>query len=603
MYEFKLNHKNMFKKLLVISIFLASICISSRALLHPEFFRVHDFVHGARISELHLAMSEGHFPVRWTKNFGFGYGMPLFEFYAPLPYYVGGFIYWITQNLIFSVKMLWLIPNIVSFVGAYKLGKRLFGTVGGLVTAVAFTLAPYRAVDLYVRGAVGEVWAMATFPWIIEYLLATVNREKHAWKKFTVSLVTLLLSHNLMTLLFMPIVGLLTLVCGGIVLPRVKKNERALFGLRVVGPLFLSIGMSAFYLIPALVEKGFTQVEERILSGYFHYSLHFLYIRQFFKENWKYGGSQWGPGDDMSFFLGYGQIGLLIILGLVILAGSVLLFKKRNNASKNETKQVFNLKKHISTITPNKVVCLSILPLLMISLLMSLQKSEWIWNTLSPLQVVQFPWRFLSLIIFFLALANGYLFRLLTDKKLRILLFVLSVLLFSVPAWKYFQPETFLDNAEALYYSDEERIKKEMSEILPDYIPSRLSKTIHPRQEHRYQYVYDPGKVEVLVDHTHELLIKTEAVAETTLQLNIADYPGWTIEIDRQKIQPEINSLGLPEFVVPEGNHTVSARLLATPVRMISDLVSVFSLLIFVFFILEPKEIKELTNTSKKDSD
>ena len=84
------------------------------------------------------------------------YGMPLFEFYAPLPYYVGSFFYLLGFSHINSVKAIILITSIFTAIGAYLLGRKLFGTTGGLLVSAAVTLAPYRAVNLFVRGAISE---------------------------------------------------------------------------------------------------------------------------------------------------------------------------------------------------------------------------------------------------------------------------------------------------------------------------------------------------------------------------------------------------------------------------------------------------------------
>src|SRR5690606_25347050 len=110
---------------------------TSWALFRPGFFRVHDYVHAARIAEITRAVSEGHFPVRWSANFGYGYGMPLFEFYAPLPYYFGAFWYWLGADVILVLKSLWLVTSVVTIYGAYLLGRQLYGRTGGLVVAAA----------------------------------------------------------------------------------------------------------------------------------------------------------------------------------------------------------------------------------------------------------------------------------------------------------------------------------------------------------------------------------------------------------------------------------------------------------------------------------
>ena len=78
----------------LILIFLAS----SYYLLQSGFFYVHDFPIAARVAEMAGAISSGHFPVRWSANFGYGFGMPLFNFYAPLPYIVGALFYFLNIN-------------------------------------------------------------------------------------------------------------------------------------------------------------------------------------------------------------------------------------------------------------------------------------------------------------------------------------------------------------------------------------------------------------------------------------------------------------------------------------------------------------------------
>jgi uncharacterized membrane protein len=182
------------------------IVISSLALLRPTLFRVHDYVHGARIAELTRSAQAGHLPVRWTANFGYGYGMPLFEFYAPLPYYVGGLIYWLSNDLLLASKALFVIPNIVTVIGAYLLGKALYGRKGGVIVATAYALAPYRAVNLFVRGAISESWAIMVLPFILwagVSLLRLLGNKSEAkqvrqkWLWLVFSLVVLFLSHNL----------------------------------------------------------------------------------------------------------------------------------------------------------------------------------------------------------------------------------------------------------------------------------------------------------------------------------------------------------------------------------------------------------------------
>lgn len=565
---------------LVSSVFLVSMIVVNWPLFHAELFHVHDFVHGARIAEMLRGLQEGQWPVRWSGNFGYGYGMPLFEFYAPFPYVVGAGWYCLSGNLTQSVKLLWLLPNILTFIGTYLLGRKLFGRTGGLIAALCFTLAPYRAVNLYIRGAISESWGMMTFPWIMWAYMEIFEKRKWAKINFTLWLIVLMLSHNLMTMIFLPMFALFAL--SYYLIHKQQKHSFRLF-LSSVFSGVVAIGISSFYLFPALLEKQYTQIEDRILTGYFHYSQHFLYIRQFFRENWKYGGSQWGPDDDISFFLGYIQLFFLSLLALSL--GKVLLTylikeKKNMNVSMFYT---YLKKKNFSSFLLLPVLAL----LLILSLYFSLGKSQFIWDSVQPLQIVQFPWRFLSTASFFIALlaASTTLF---TKRILRIVLLSLVFIFTLIPAVRYFQPEYYLENSEALYYSDPVRIRTEMSGILPDFIPIDVSEELHPRATEKFQIDQLPSdQYQILVDRAHEKAIRFSLPEATTVDLPIANYPGWQGFIDGEKVETQKNNIGLLTFNLPSETSLLSVKLTETPVRLTSDIISLVSTGILLYWIID----------------
>lgn len=573
------------KRALIILSFLAAITVTSRSLLHPEFFRVHDFVHGARIVEMTTALRDGHFPVRWSPNFAYGYGMPLFEFYAPLPYYFGSIVYLLTNNILLAVKSLWLIPSIISFWGAFILGKRLFGVHGGIVAAILFTLAPYRAVDLYIRGAIGEVWAMAFFPWVFDGILGIAKNERWSWKALSASLLGLFLSHNLMTMLFFPFAALTAFLVWLSRAPRVTFKERLKISLHYIIGFTIPVGLATFYLVPALLEKHYTQVEERILTGYFHYSQHFLYLRQFFKENWQYGGSQWGPGDDMSFFLGHVQLIALVFTSVMLVYYGIRYMKDVSKVIQKSTmiEKVTNLFSHIYERT---VILALLFPFFIVSCFMSLQRSEVLWQTLAPLQVTQFPWRFLSLTIFFLALLGAWGISYLHTQKIQTGVVLIVIFATSVLSWKYFVPESFLEDSQALYYSDAYRIQTEMSDILPDYIPTDLSEDILPRGESTYEVKNGEANVEVVHHKTHSIQLKIAAMSEAVLQANVAYFPGWMVFINSDNTPYRVNEHGLIEFIVPAGTSVVDVALENTQVRAVADFVTLLAVFVLITIIL-----------------
>ncbi len=179
-------------------VFLVNLVIVIYWLVNSQFFPVHDFSLGSRLFDFHQAVLDGHLPPRWAKNFGFGFGMPLFQFYAPLAFYLAEAFHLVGLSILTSLKLSYLVATIIGFWGAFKLGSKLINKSGGLIAATAFTLAPYHAVNLFVRGALAEYLALSFMPWIVYFSL------KPHYLGLVLSLTGLLLSHNVTVLTFIP---------------------------------------------------------------------------------------------------------------------------------------------------------------------------------------------------------------------------------------------------------------------------------------------------------------------------------------------------------------------------------------------------------------
>ena len=78
--------------------------ILAATLLWPLFaapyFSHHDDVQLIRIEQMSECLIDWQIPCRWVPDLGAGYGYPLFNFYAPLAYYIGGIMYLLTTPLI-----------------------------------------------------------------------------------------------------------------------------------------------------------------------------------------------------------------------------------------------------------------------------------------------------------------------------------------------------------------------------------------------------------------------------------------------------------------------------------------------------------------------
>ncbi|MEN8252818.1 MAG: glycosyltransferase family 39 protein [Patescibacteria group bacterium] len=564
------------KKAYVFLLLLTIFIVSNWSLIdYTKFYRGHDPTHSSRIAEMSRALEDGHFPVRWTENFGFGYGMPLFEFYAPLPFYLGSFLYWLNLDMSLVINILYMISGLTALLGSYKLASKLFGSSAGLVAAAAFTLAPYRAVNIFVRGAMSEAWGIMIMPWILlEIVLILENRKnKKAWILLVLSLLVMMLSHNLTTLMFVP-VSLIFAVFYALYTGAINWKKKRLVNsvFKIISAYLLSIGLTAFYLFPAFLEKDFTKISS-ILEGYFHYSHHFLYIRQFLIPSWGYGGSAWGPDDGISFFLGYGQLLALIISVLVL----IQIFAKKIRS-----------KKEIVSFFKNHSIYIFFGLAFIFSLYLSLLKSQWIWNNLLLINFIQFPWRWLTVAILFLSLINAYAVTLIKSKVRRYLFSFILIFVLLLNGRYFSFDESKKDSWEIACVS-EECIREKMSPILPDYIYINQEPDIEPV---KVGEITDHD-TEILVNRGHEKLFRVRSEFDEKININIAAYPGWKVEIDGEGVDwetPLCQGFGNIIVEVPAGDHQVGVYFGYTPVRFWSDIISFLSLLIFLYLILDIKK-------------
>lgn len=564
----------MIKKFLNIFFLILIFLASSYALFHRSFFHIHDFTHAARIAEMSRALVDGQLPVRWSENFGFGFGMPLFNFYAPLPYFVGALFSQLGFSAVASLKLLYFLSNLLTIWGAYLLGKRLFGRAGALLLTAAYTLAPYRAVNLFVRGALSEAWAMAFLPFALWGVISFVQTKQRKYLLvLLLSLVAIVLSHNLTALMFIPLSALFVFLY----LLR-EKQIKLLWQFILI--YFLAFALTAFYILPALFEKNLTMIEQ-IFSGYFHYSNHFLYIRQFFQNNWQYGGSAWGPDDGISFFLGQGQ--LLGLLGLAYLSIKVLWQKAK----------IFTQSKAFFFLAFFSLASI-------LALFLSLQRSLPIWEQLKFLQYIQFPWRFLTVATFFIALLIGASSYLIRNNYYRYTysFLLLIVLFFNLT---FFRPKEYLDDANSLYYEDASRISSEMSEILPDYIPAQMPslKLLKNQASALPKFWLDDqknnDKLELMFANSFRQMLAVELKEESLVNFKVAYFPGWQAEVDGEVREIIVNqSLGNIQVLVPAGSHKVAIFFSEnTLARKMGDGLSILALIVTLYFFSPFAKVKD----------
>lgn len=522
------------------------------------FFTHHDDVQVIRLFEMDKCFKDRQIPCRWVPDLGGLYGYPIFNYYAPLPYYFGELIYLLAGNFILTVKIMFAITFVGSYVFMYLLAKKFWGKLGGSLAATFYAFAPYHAVDFYVRGAMGEMWALMLFPAIFWAIAKLEEQTKISnFLLLGLFLAILITSHNLSTMIFLPF----SLVWIALFFFRRRRKKFLWYSFL---SLFLAICLSAFYLLPMILEKNLVHIDTTTY-GYFSYTEHFKGFRKLLGRSWDFGSSiREVPGGEKDKLPT--QIGWVHLVGWVLALISLKFLWKSN-----------------------KFLCWIIIfgsVSTILSALMIHPRSQVLWKAIETLKYLQFPWRFLLLVIFFISFLSGGIFAL--QKKHNRKIWYLLILLVVILNFSYFRPEKFIVINDKDYLSGQnwDRIIKRS---IFDYLPIFAKEPPAELATERYKILTGDSRVYDYKEGTDWVYFRTETKTHTIIRLSQYYFPNWRIFIDGKeaKFEYENNTLGLMTILLGEGDHEVYAKLYDTPIRSISNVItlaaSAFVLAMFTF--------------------
>ena len=545
------------KKILIFCFaFIAVFFFFGRELnpLDPHLFSFHDNTQAARLQEFALNLKNGIIPPRLAPNFSFQHGFPVFNFYAPFTYWVGWLFQVVGLTSALSLKTVLFLGLFVSFIGFFLFASLFFGFWGGLLGASIYSSSLWMAVEIFVRGNIGEIWFMALFPLSL-YLLKKNDSNKNG---FFFAITCICLSflftvHNVLSL-----VSVIFIVFFSLLLTHKKK---ALLSI-VIGLL-----LASYFLVPALLENKLTYATE--IASKTKYSDHFLCAWQLWKaDRWSYGGSGTGcVNDDMSFQIGKVQL-LLAVIGLGIFIHS--LWKKGNNN-----------------------IPFFILGWTVFSAFLTLELSRPIWDLFSPvMSIFQFPWRFLPFVVFGIGFFASYSAHIFTNKKMQILIVVvlsmgvlfISSKFFSKP-WKY-----TTDEYKSMFLTEKYIGQKAAYEI-PEYFPRT--------GDYKTWRMYDRSEIGFYTN-TLSYKINTPFYKEITVDqeqitLPIHYFPFWEISINGKKTIPRyFDTLGRPIFSGLALPSIVEVRYNETPIEKTSNIITVITFITLITIITNKKIWKKM---------
>lgn len=532
---------------IIFIIFISSILIID-ILLHKGIFTAHDIeTNLIYFGAFYNSLSEGNIIPRWAGNIANLYGSPTIMFFYPLSYYLSSPIHFLGFSLIDSLKIYIFISFISSPVFMYLWLRKHIGDIASIVGAALYVYVPYRINDIYARGSVAE----NTFFMLLPLLLLALFQmfEKPGFKKMvilSIILSALILAHPFMLVVFAPIV-LFYLIYLKLNFTKIK--------LILLACLF-SLLSTSFYTVPLIVENKYTHYDISPFNGS-GYADQFVDINKLVLPVWNFIDST-GKWEYQTYQVGLVQIGLFILSIIYILW---MLKHKKLETEKNR----FYLIGIIGFI---------------ISIFMMLPVSDFFYRNILFLQRIEFPWRYMSLNLFSLAvLVSALLDRIKINHQKWILIIILAAgIIFYLP---YSRGHDYKIVSQE-YYLYQIRENTDAYATLPRWA---AQPDLYSRAADRYKLISGETELTILSRSSTKHIYMAKTVTDSYVADMIFYFPGWNVFIDGKPVNIEFQNpdyRGIITFNVPRGNHLLEVVFLPTKVRRIADIISLVTIILLL---------------------
>lgn len=529
-------------------------------------------LHMHRIYAMGTLLSEGILYPRWVPWFHMGYGYPVFNFYPPGVFYLGGLWMQLGISAIWAFHLTAALAWIWGTLGTYRLARTHLPISASWIAATLWAYAPSRLFEIWTQGSLPQMMSAAFIPWV---LYTTWNAAKYptgrnsAW--LGLALAGLVLTHQPMTFITALYVAPFTLI----LLIGLLRDTDYTFWKRarhLYGGILLGAGLASIFLIPVFLELNLVEAVEGTDDVTVYLQSNFLQLDEVL------GYPQYHDTTDIRSFYPrtFGLIGLVLFaLGM----GAFIRYRQYEIAA-----------------------------LLVVGFLFTLYMTQEIsmplWLTIPFFEQLRFPERLLRIGAVLVAVGGGASLLWITPRyrgtvaSVVMVGYVLSMLPFVYPS----QPFIEYDNLTAL---------REIEFESQTYTWGTTSyNEFNPRWGDDSPYDFPPS-AEVYDDIPNRIFPLTyfpyEQINANTFAIDVDEpqtllirqfyFPGWTARINGEPVEiyPE-SEYGLIALDVPAGNLQIELVYRGTTTQKIATIITLLSVGIMVTLFIRSKKPTSKTN-------
>lgn len=531
--------------LLVLLLVLASLLLWAQPLLLGKLIPQVDHITHLRWSyQFQVAVTEGWLIPRWAFASHQGLGDPTFLYYSPLLYYL---------STLFSLAGLsperallsaaWVPYVLLAVIAAgllRRMGNVWLAIAGGLLVitcpALFFLSTHYGALP----------WVLAA-PFVVLFAVQSVKDSPDPMM-VAAAFALICLSHILSGLMILLAVG------GARLLLWLPARIGFVGQLKWAVGILLGLGLSAFYLYPALTLQGLINPAGWTDEPTLDWRRAFAFpVVSYFQYGFRWFAIQW-------------PLPLLAVAMII----SVYLLSKTVDARDDDGYQ--QMAKRLALVA-------------VVGLLLSSELAYPLYAQIDQLQKIQWPYRFTVPSLLLATVALSLLLGLARNSKFKWL--VMGIIFFQTAMVAYLQYSIAVHGKSMPTL--EKVLKGEFGQ--PEYLPAT-------RGEGWKEYLKAGGFVgycqrqnlacESLISQSHLRKWRIASDKDEVVLLPLFAFPGWACEVDGARVKPSIDSAtGLLAVALTLGPHVVSVEWVGMENELHGQLISLASMvLLLATFIL-----------------
>lgn len=515
---------------ILILLFWGSLLFSLDLWLHPGEPATFDGpIHITNMAMYAQALRDGEVPVTWADGFA-NYGLPTPLVSQQLSSYLGAGLILLGIEPVLAFKVLVMLAGFLGAVGVYWWLRHYTEEISSLTGAWLFLFSAYRITNVYVRGALPEVLALAMIPFVLIGCERIFRSRPYGLVIYGAALTLLIAAHP-----FVFFMSLFLLIPYGVYFSLVY-GEKVKTKLAVIGLGFLlALGLNAWYLFPLLLEMKYfviarntTQLVPDQFLGWENYSV----------EQWRYFS-------ESDVFVRANDIQLGLIESIVLLVGIPFLWWR----GRKETKK-------------NRLFLGFVTGSTLLAIFLTTKWSEILYTTLPYLDAIQFPWRFLSLLILTAALVLA-----LALERIRYREWIGIGIIGFLLVWRL--PQVYGKNFTVYPLDHYNRTIKNLhfDSLNTIWTGNTLE---YPVKDIKGEIIEGEGSIVSRIENNSHREYEVEALGDLRMVDYTFYFPGWRVYVDGNEADIEfqdVNYRGVITYQVPKGRKSIVVVFEPTRVR------------------------------------